>query len=68
MEGQAEVAIGYGLFIQTLVNFMIVAWALFLLVKGMNKLQRQKAAEPPPPAPPTEEVLLLRDIRDSLKK
>ena len=64
-EGQAEVAIGYGIFIQNCVNFLIVAWAVFLLIKMMNRFQ--KSAPPAAPAAPPEDVLLLREIRDSLK-
>ncbi len=56
----------YGLFINTIISFLIVAFAIFMLIKAYNKT---KTAEPPaaPPAPP-EDVLLLREIRDSLKK
>jgi large conductance mechanosensitive channel len=66
-EAQAAGAatINYGLFINALINFLIVAFAIFLLVKQIN---RMKKTEPPPPSPPTEEVVLLRDIRDSLRK
>ncbi len=58
-----------GLFINALVKFVIVAFVLFMLVKGINTLRREKAAEPVPevpPAPPREEVLLT-EIRDLLK-
>jgi large conductance mechanosensitive channel len=66
-EAQAAGAatINYGLFINALINFIIIAFAIFLFVKQIN---RMKKTEPPPPAPPTEEVMLLRDIRDSLRK
>ena len=60
------VVIKYGNFIQTLFDFTIVAFAIFLLVKGINKLKR-KAEEAPPPAPPAQEVLLT-EIRDLLKR
>ena len=61
-----DVTINYGLFINAVINFVIVAFLLFLLLRQLNKLV---AAPPAPevPAPPSEEVLLLRDIRDSLK-
>ncbi|HBK47714.1 MAG TPA: large conductance mechanosensitive channel protein MscL, partial [Xanthomonadaceae bacterium] len=59
------VVIGYGDFLNTLVQFIIVAFAIFLVVKAINRLSRK---QPPPPAAPTEDVLLLREIRDSLKK
>jgi len=56
----------YGNFLTVLLNFIILAWIIFLMVKAMN---RMKKAEPPaPPAAPPEDVLLLREIRDSLKK
>ena len=62
------VTINYGVFINTVINFLVVAIALFLLIRFINRLTEPKVPETPaaPPAPP-EEVLLLRDIRDSLK-
>jgi large conductance mechanosensitive channel len=61
------VAIQYGAFINTCIKFVIVAWAVFLLVKLVNVIRRAEAAkEPAPPAPTTEEKLLT-DIRDLLK-
>ncbi len=60
------VVIGYGAFVNTVVNFLIVAFALFLVVKGMNSL---KAAEVPPPPPgPTADQTLLTEIRDLLAR
>ena len=64
-EVAAEVAIKYGDFIQSGINFLIIAFAIFLVVKIINKLHKKPEAAP---AAPTEEVLLLREIRDSLKK
>jgi large conductance mechanosensitive channel len=58
-------AISYGLFINALIAFMILAWVLFMLIKGMNKAK--KAEEEAPSAPPANEVLLA-EIRDLLKK
>ncbi|MFM1959161.1 MAG: hypothetical protein RL588_678 [Pseudomonadota bacterium] len=60
------VAIQYGAFLNTVIQFMIVAWVVFLLVKGVNTLRRAQAAEAPPPAPSAEETLL-GEIRDLLK-
>jgi large conductance mechanosensitive channel len=59
--------VNYGLFINNIIAFVILALALFSLIKGMNALQRQKAEEPaaPPPKPRQEE--LLEEIRDALK-
>jgi large conductance mechanosensitive channel len=65
------VAINYGSFINNVVTFVIVAWAVFMLVKAMNgaekrlRLGQEPAADTPPPP---EDVLLLREIRDELKK
>ena len=57
-----------GLFINAIVKFVIVAFALFLVVKGMNALKRTEEAKPAAPAAPPEDVVLLREIRDLLKK
>ena len=59
------VAIGIGEFLNTVIQFVIVAFAIFLLVKAVNRLHRKPEAAP---AAPTEDVLLLREIRDALKK
>jgi large conductance mechanosensitive channel len=59
----------YGSFLTIAINFIILAFIIFLMVKQMNRLKREApAAPPPPPAPTPEDVLLLREIRDSLKK
>lgn len=65
-DGKGEVAVGYGFFIQTVVDFLIVALCLFVVIKAMNS--RKKAPPPAAPAEPSEDILLLRQIRDSLKK
>jgi large conductance mechanosensitive channel len=64
----AEVAIQYGLFFNSIIRFVIVAWVVFLLVKGVNAIRRRDAATPPaaPPAP-TPQELLLTEIRDLLR-
>src|SRR5690606_714926 len=59
------VTINYGNFIQTIVDFVIVAFAIFLLVKGMNSLKKKEEAKPS--APPAD-IVLLTEIRDLLKK
>ncbi|MFC4528776.1 large-conductance mechanosensitive channel protein MscL [Dyella halodurans] len=60
----AEVAIGYGAFINTLIQFIIIAFAIFLVVKAINRLTRRQEAAP---APPPADVVLLTEIRDLLK-
>ena len=60
--------LAYGDFITVVINFLIVAVALFIVIKGINTLMKQAAKEPPPPAPPTQEVVLLTEIRDQLAK
>jgi len=59
--------LGYGAFLTALVNFLIIAFALFLVVRQANKLAERLAAAPPPAPETPEDVLLLREIRDSLK-
>jgi len=58
----------YGAFINSMVDFIIIAFAIFVAVKAINSLKRQAAAVPPAPAETPEEILLLREIRDSLKQ
>ena len=65
---KAAVTLNYGNFIQTMIDFTIVAFAIFMLVKGINTLKRNEAAKPSEPALPSPEVLLLTDIRDILRK
>ena len=62
------VTLNYGVFLNTMISFVIVAWAVFMVIKAMNKLKRDEPAAPVAPAGPPEEVVLLREIRDSLKK
>ncbi|MCC6535291.1 MAG: large conductance mechanosensitive channel protein MscL [Burkholderiales bacterium] len=58
----------YGAFLQTVVDFLIIAWVIFIAIKAINRLKRQETAAPPAPAAPPEEVLLLREIRDAVKR
>ncbi|MEW5771408.1 MAG: large conductance mechanosensitive channel protein MscL [Pseudomonadota bacterium] len=60
--------IKYGAFIQSIVDFTIIAFAIFVAVKAINRLKRQEEAAPAEPPPTPEEIVLLREIRDSLKK
>lgn len=59
------VTLNYGLFINTLINFLIIAAAVFVIVKAFNRMRRETPAEP---AAPTAEVVLLTEIRDELKR
>ncbi len=60
--------LNYGAFLQTVVDFIIVAFAVFMLVKGINSLRKKEEAAPAEPPAPPEDVVLLREIRDALQK
>ncbi|CAA0113868.1 Large-conductance mechanosensitive channel [Starkeya nomas] len=60
--------LAYGNFLTIVINFLIIAWILFMVVKGINRLRRNAANEPPAPAAPTKEEVLLTEIRDILAK
>ncbi len=62
-----EVAIAYGKFINAAIKFIIVAWVLFMIIRAMNAMKKKEEAAPAPAAPP-EDIVLLREIRDALKK
>ena len=62
------VVLAYGEFINAIIQFLIVAFAIFIVVKGINRLHRKPEEAPAAPAAPSEDILLLREIRDSLKK
>ncbi|MDI1328299.1 MAG: large-conductance mechanosensitive channel protein MscL [Brevundimonas sp.] len=66
-EAVEEVAIQYGAFINTLIQFAIVAFVVFLLVRGINRMRRERAAEPEAVPAPTQTEALLTEIRDELK-
>ncbi|MFT5141155.1 MAG: large conductance mechanosensitive channel [Lysobacterales bacterium] len=63
----AAVTVNYGLFVQAVVDFLIVAMAIFMAIRYMNSMKKEEEAAPAEPAPPSDEVLLLTEIRDSLK-
>ena len=63
---QPEVSLLWGAFITAVIDFIIVAFVMFLIIKGINSLKKKEPEAPPPPTP--EDVLLLREIRDALKK
>jgi large conductance mechanosensitive channel len=67
-----EASINYGKFIQAVINFLIIAWVIFLIVRSINQLQRSlshiEEVAPPAPPEPSAEVKLLTEIRDLLKE
>jgi large conductance mechanosensitive channel len=63
---EPEVALMWGAFLTAVIDFIIVAFVMFLIIKGINSLKKKEPIAPPPPTP--EDVLLLREIRDALKK
>jgi len=63
---KAGATLGYGTFLTVTVNFLIIAWVLFLVIKGMNRMSKREEAAAPPP-PPSKEQELLTEIRDLLK-
>lgn len=65
-EAHPAVVISYGKFIQTLIDFLIIAMSIFLMIRAINKLDRKKKEAPAPP--PTKDQTLLTEIRDLLKK
>lgn len=64
---QQAVVISYGQFIQTIIDFTIIAFAIFMVVKGINSLKKKEQAAPKAPPAPTTEEILLTEIRDLLK-
>jgi large conductance mechanosensitive channel len=66
--GKPAVTWNYGSFFQSVFDFLIIAWAIFMLVKLINRLKRKEPpAAPPPPPPPPAEIQLLTEIRDALR-
>ena len=64
----AAVTLNYGSFIQTVVDFLIIAFAIFMVIKAMNNMKKKEEEAPAAPPKPSAEVELLTEIRDSLKK
>jgi large conductance mechanosensitive channel len=61
------VTVNYGVFINTVIDFVIIAFAIFMVIKGMNKMKRKEEEAPAAPPPPSKEETLLTEIRDALK-
>ncbi len=68
VEGAEQAAIRYGMFIQEIVNFLIIALCIFMVIKLINKAKKKKDEEPAPAPEPTKEEVLLTEIRDALNK
>ena len=68
LEGAEQAAIKYGMFIQEIINFLIIALCIFMFIKLIAKIQKKKDEEPAPAPEPTKEEVLLTEIRDALKK
>jgi len=68
IDGKGTVPIPYGKFIQTMIDFMIVAFAIFTVVKVINRMKKKEEAKPAEPPAPSKEELLLTEIRDLLKQ
>ena len=62
------VTFNYGVFFNTVVTFVIVAFAVFMLIRAINQLKRKEAEKPAEPPAPPEDIVLLRQIRDALRK
>lgn len=67
-EGVEPVLLKYGVFINTTIDFLIIAFAIFMVIKAMNSMKKKEDAAPAPPPAPTKEEVLLGEIRDLLKK
>jgi large conductance mechanosensitive channel len=67
-EGKEAVTIRYGSFLQTVFDFIIIAFAIFMAVKAINRLKRKEEVAPSVPPPPSREEVLLEEIRDLLKR
>ena len=67
-EGDGSVAINYGVFIQYVVDFLIIAGAIFMAIRGLNSLKKKEEEAPAAPPEPTKEEVLLSEIRDILKE
>ena len=67
-EGVEPVLLKYGVFINTIINFLIIAFAIFMVVKGINSMKKKEEEKPAAPPAPSKEEVLLTEIRDELRK
>lgn len=66
-EGEGAASINYGVFINTVLDFLIVAFAIFMVIKGMNSMKKKEEEKPAEPPKPSAEEVLLTEIRDALQ-
>ncbi len=66
-ETTKAVTINVGVFVNTIIDFIIIAFAIFMVVKGMNRMKKKEEAKPAPPPVPSKEEVLLTEIRDALR-
>jgi large conductance mechanosensitive channel len=67
-EGVEPVLLKYGIFINTIIDFIIIAFAIFIVVKGINSMRKKEEEKPAAPPAPSKEEVLLAEIRDELRK
>lgn len=67
-EGASDVTLNYGMFVQNVIDFLIIAFVIFLIIKVYQKMERNKVEAPAPPPEPPRQEKLLEEIRDLLKK
>ena len=67
-EGVEPVLLKYGIFINTIIDFIIIAFAIFIVVKGINSMKKKEEEKPAAPPAPSKEEVLLAEIRDELRK
>lgn len=67
-DGTVAIAVKYGLFINTIIDFIIIALAIFFVIRGMNKMKKKEEAKPASPPKPTKQEELLKEIKDLLAK
>jgi len=67
-EAAEAVTMNYGVFVITIIEFSIIAFSIFMVIKAMNSAKKKEEEKPAEPPKPSEEVMLLKDIRDALKK
>jgi len=67
-DGAADVTLNYGMFVQNTIDFLIIAFCIFIIIRMISKLEKKKVEVPPPPPAPSKQEQLLEEIRDLLKK